>query len=179
MRQVPGSVLDLSLERQLCRLCEEISDGRQLHPVGRLCEPSEAWQRPCHGRRQWTFLGEHPQAVCAPLDALPLPSHCHRVHCCVSLVCPFTSLGFNSVNPERKRFNRYFLCLLVTGRFKSVFGHGCALPWALTLLDGEKGAKGSADQPESYIPARHNVSKVWRDTNQGGVTIKAWGGRRC
>lgn len=75
----------------------------------------------------------------------------------------------------------------MTGHFKSVFGHGCALalavtsalPWALTLLDGEKGAKGSADQPESYIPARHNVSKAWRDTNQGGVTIKAWGGRRC
>jgi len=50
----------------------------------------------------------------------------------------------------------------------SVFGHGCALalavtsapPWALILLDGEKGAKGSADQPESYIPARHNVSKA-------------------
>lgn len=41
-----------------------------------------------------------------------MPSHCHRVHCCVSLVCPFTSLGFNSINPERKRFNRYFLrCL--------------------------------------------------------------------
>ena len=35
-----------------------------------------------------------------------------------------------------------------------------APPWALILLDGEKGAKGSADQPESYIPARHNAPKL-------------------
>ena len=47
--------------------------GRCLHPVGRLCEASEAWQRPCRGARQWTFPGEHPQAVFTPLDALPFP----------------------------------------------------------------------------------------------------------
>lgn len=90
--------------------------------------PARLGRGPVAGGRQWTFPGEHPQAVF-------IPPRCPPNSTGFIAVCPWgvsLPLWALIVSTLKGKGSTGIFSAACDGRFRSVFGHGCALALAVT-----------------------------------------------